>query len=161
MISLRKKVLFCCRFRQTVLQPEKYYHRCEQVDDLLLVEDNFIKVAICHFDGTETHAYPALNSRFGKDHQVVVSDHIWLDLMNIEASKGKAIEHLQNSLGFTYKQTMSFGDYFNDVEMLKASYHSYAVENAHEEVKVHACFRAPSNEEAGVMKVIRDVLEGA
>ena len=30
---------------------QKYYHRCEYVPDLLEVEDEFIKVAICHFGG--------------------------------------------------------------------------------------------------------------
>lgn len=147
--------------QQALSEISKYYHCCEQVDDLLLVEDDFIKLAICHFAGTETHVYPVLNEQFGKDHQVVISAHIWLDLMNIEASKGKAIEHLQNTLGFTFEETMSFGDYFNDVEMLQASYHSYAMENAHADVKASARFRAPGNDEAGVMQVIRQVLEAA
>ena len=81
--------------------------------------------------------------------------------MNIEASKGKAIEHLQDTPGFAYEQTMSFGDYFNDVGMLQVSYHPYAMENAHESVKAFARFKAPGNEEAGVMEVIRAVLEAA
>jgi len=54
---------------------------------------------------------------------------------------------------------MSFGDYFNDIEMLQASFHSYAVENAHEKVKTFARFSAPSNREHGVLKVIRDYLD--
>ena len=146
---------------QAMAEIKKYYHRCEQVDDLQRVEDDFIKVAICHFGGTEENVYPTLKQRFGKDHQVVVSGQIWLDLMNIEASKGKAIEYLQKSLGFTYEQTMSFGDYFNDIEMLQASYYSYAVENAHKDVKVFARFNAPSNEQFGVMQVIRKLLDNS
>ncbi|WP_236631961.1 Cof-type HAD-IIB family hydrolase [Endozoicomonas montiporae] len=137
----------------------KYYRRCEKVDDLLAVNDEFIKVAICHFDGTERHVYPVLEKQFGEECQVVVSGQIWLDLMNIEASKGKAIEYLQETIGFTYEQTMSFGDYFNDIEMLKVSYHSYAMENAHEQVKGFARFNAPSNEESGVLQIIRRLLD--
>ncbi|MET4694672.1 Cof-type HAD-IIB family hydrolase [Endozoicomonas lisbonensis] len=146
---------------QALEEIKKYYHRCEQVDDLLAVEDDFIKVAICHFGGTEANVYPVLKKQFGEEHQVVVSGQIWLDMMNIEASKGKAIEYLQKSLGFTYEQTMSFGDYFNDIEMLKASYYSYAVENAHEDVKAFARFDAPSNEQSGVMQVIRQLLDNS
>lgn len=145
--------------QQALDEIKKYYHRCEFVDDLLAVDDDFIKVAVCHFGGTEAHVYPALNCRFGKTHQVVISARIWMDLMNIDASKGKAIEYLRDSLGFTYEQTMSFGDYLNDLEMLQASYHSYAMENAHEKVKALARFRAPGNNEAGVMTVIRQVLD--
>ncbi len=134
----------------------KYYHRCEYVSDLLLVEDEFIKVAICHFDGTEEFVFPSFNRSFGHSHQVVVSAKIWLDVMNAVASKGAAIEHLQNTLGFSFEETMSFGDYLNDVEMLQQSYYSYAMENAHQQVKDIARFIAPSNNDAGVFRVINE-----
>ncbi len=136
----------------------KYYHRCQYMEDLLQVDDDFIKVAICHFGGTEELVYPTFNQAFGHTHQVVVSAKIWLDLMNAEASKGAAIEHLQRTLGFSFEQTMSFGDYLNDLEMLKASGHSYAMENAHPKVKRIARFTAPSNKEAGVFTVIKQQL---
>ncbi|MGF1775922.1 HAD family hydrolase [Vibrio nomapromontoriensis] len=144
---------------QALEEIAKYYHRRESVSDLLSVDDDFIKVAICHFDGTEKHVFPAIDKEFGHDHQVVVSAKIWLDVMNAQASKGTAIRHLQETLGFTHEQTMSFGDYFNDVEMLQASYHSYAVDNAHEKVKTYAKFSAPSNSENGVHQVISAYLD--
>lgn len=137
---------------------KKYYHRYEYVEDLLAVEDDFIKVAICHFDGSEANVYPSFNSKFGHTHKVVVSAKVWLDVMNAEASKGAAIKHLQKTLDFDFEQTMSFGDYFNDIEMLQVSYHSYAVDNAHEEVKKFARFRAPSNRESGVLTVLEELL---
>ncbi|ELP5729428.1 HAD family hydrolase [Vibrio vulnificus] len=133
----------------------KYYHRCQSVTDLLAVKGPFIKVAICHFDGAQEQIFPTMNAAFGQTHQVVISAKIWLDVMHAEASKGAAIKHLQQTLGFTYEQTMSFGDYLNDVEMLKQSYHSYAMANAHETVKQIARFEAPSNREAGVMHIIK------
>ena len=136
----------------------KYYHRREQVEDLLAVEDDFIKVAICHFDGSQEKVNPTIDAKFGENYQVVVSAKIWLDVMNAEASKGAAIKHLQNTLGFTYEQTMSFGDYLNDLEMLKESYHSYAMENAHPKLKEIARFSAPSNVDAGVFQVLEKLL---
>ncbi len=51
---------------------------------------------------------------------------------------------------------MSFGDFFNDIEMLRETYHSYAMANAHPEIKKLARFEAPSNNEQGVMTVIKD-----
>lgn len=137
----------------------KYYERCEYVNDLLQVEDEFIKVAICHFGGTEQLVYPTINTRFGEELKVVVSARVWLDIMHADASKGAAIQSLQQRFGFSFGETMSFGDYFNDVEMLQASYHSYAVANAHEGVKQHARFRAPANSEGGVLQVIRAYLD--
>ncbi len=137
----------------------KYYHRCQEVDDLLSVEDDYLKVAICHFDSSEKHIYPVIHPEFGDSQKVVVSAKIWLDVMHPEASKGAAMKYLQDNLGFTYEQTMSFGDYFNDVEMLQQSYYSYAVENAHEGVKKYARFSAPSNEHNGVQQVLKELLD--
>jgi len=144
--------------QQAIDEISKYYHNCQSVEDLLAVEDEFIKVALCHFDGAEELMYPGINQEFGHDHKVVVSARVWLDVMSHDASKGAAIKHLQNSLGFTFEQTMSFGDYFNDLEMLQESYHSYAMANAHEGVKKYARFAAPSNRESGVLKVINQLL---
>lgn len=142
--------------QQALAEIGKYYHRCQSVNDLTQVDDEFIKIAICHFGGTQEHVYPSLNEHFGANNQVVVSAAIWIDIMNIKASKGAAIEHLQKTLGFSFDQTMSFGDYHNDVEMLQASYHAYAVENAHDAVKAHARFIAPANHKAGVLSVIQE-----
>ncbi|MDK9758064.1 Cof-type HAD-IIB family hydrolase [Vibrio sp. D173a] len=135
---------------------QKYYHRCEYVPDLLAVDDEFIKVAICHFGGSEELVYPTMKAKFDDTHQVVVSAKIWLDVMNAEASKGAAIKHLQETMGFGPEETMTFGDYLNDLEMLQVSKHSYAMENAHEAVKKIARFSAPSNRDSGVMKVIKE-----
>ncbi len=144
--------------QKTLEEFQKYYHRCKYVDDLLEVDDDFLKVAICHFDGSEELLFPSINSQFGDSHKVVVSAKIWLDVMNVEASKGAAIKHLQQTMKFTPQETMAFGDYLNDVEMLQASEHSYAVANAHEEIKKIARFSAPSNQESGVLTVLKTLL---
>jgi Cof subfamily protein (haloacid dehalogenase superfamily) len=145
--------------KKALAEFSKYYHRCENVVDVLAVEDEFIKVAICHFGGTEQFVYPEINAAFGESHQVVISAKIWLDVMNAEASKGAAMHHLQTTLGFSFEETMSFGDYLNDLEMLKASYHSYAMENAHPLIRKQARFSAPSNIDHGVTTVINEYLD--
>ncbi|WP_299691338.1 Cof-type HAD-IIB family hydrolase [uncultured Vibrio sp.] len=144
--------------QRALAEISKYYHRHEQVEDLLAVEGDFIKVAICHFDGSQEKLNPTMSAKFGDNYQVVVSAKIWLDVMNADASKGAAIKHLQSTLGFTYEQTMSFGDYLNDLEMLKESYHSYAMDNAHPKLKAIARFSAPSNADAGVFQVLETLL---
>ncbi len=142
---------------QALEEFSKYYHRCQYVEDLLNVSnDDFIKIAICHFDGSEEKIFPIINQSFGSSHKVVVSGKIWLDVMNNSASKGDAIRKLQQRLGFTYEQTMSFGDYLNDTELLQESYYSYAMENAHEKIKELARFHAPSNRDEGVITTIID-----
>ena len=50
---------------------------------------------------------------------------------------------------------MVFGDYLNDLEMMLSGYYSYAMENAHEDLKKVARFRAKSNNDNGVIDVIK------
>ena len=57
-------------------------------------------------------------------------------------------------------ETLAFGDNLNDIEMLKRASHSFAVENARDEVKEAANFVAPSYKEDGVLQVLKAVLSG-
>ncbi|TCS41782.1 HAD family hydrolase [Reinekea marinisedimentorum] len=134
----------------------KYYAKVKHVDNLLHVDDEIIKVAVLNFNGTEKHVYPVASPLFSETLQVVVSAPVWLDFMEKSASKGTAIKILRQRFGFSYQQCMSFGDYFNDIEMLKETHFSYAMENAHPEIKKLARFVAPANNESGVTRIIRD-----
>ena len=134
---------------------KNYYHSLVLTDDLLTVDDEFIKVAVLNFNSTEQHVYPVVAPRFSDSHQVVISGEIWLDFMHKDASKGAALKKLQKIFNFNSAQSMSFGDFFNDVEMLKECYHSYAMANAHPEIKKIARFIAPSNDQQGVTTIIR------
>ncbi|XEI33911.1 Cof-type HAD-IIB family hydrolase [Aeromonas veronii] len=141
--------------QQALSEIKNYYHSLRQVDDLLAIDDEFIKVAVLNFNSTERHVYPVVAPQFADSHQVVISGEHWLDFMHKEASKGTAIKKLQTLFDFNFEQSMSFGDFLNDVEMLKETYHSYAMANAHPDIKRLARFSAPGNDEQGVTTVIR------
>lgn len=133
----------------------KYCHHIMFVDDLLDVDDEVIKISVLNFNGTEEHVYPFVTPLFSDTHQVVVSGKTWLDFMDKQASKGQAIKAMRDQFGFTFENSMSFGDFFNDVEMLNETYFSYAMSNAHPDIKTLARFIAPSNNEQGVVTVIK------
>jgi Cof subfamily protein (haloacid dehalogenase superfamily) len=86
--------------------------------------------------------------------EFVVSGGKWIDIMNKGINKGKAIKILQEKFNIDEKNTMVFGDYYNDLDMFKVSHHSYAMENAPEDVKEHASYIAKNNNEDGVYNVI-------
>lgn len=138
-----------------VSEIKKYYHRLQFVEDLTQVNDEFLKIAICHFSSAEKSVYQTLSAILEGKEQVVLSAKIWVDIMNLKASKGNAIRYLQHLFHFSFETSMSFGDYLNDLEMLKSTYHSYAMDNAHPKVKEIARFVAPSNEESGVLTIIK------
>ena len=59
----------------------------------------------------------------------------------------------------TYDETMAFGDYLNDYEMMQSCKYSYAMANAHPKLKEISNYQAKSNDEDGVMEVIKEYFE--
>jgi Cof subfamily protein (haloacid dehalogenase superfamily) len=131
----------------------KYHVALEIVDDLLLVDDDIVKVAIIDFDDAETSTAPHL-AQFRETHQVVISGAHAIDVIAANVNKGEALERLQRQLGITRDQTVVFGDYLNDIEMLDAAGLSFAMADAHPEVLKHARYRAPSNRDHGVVDIL-------
>ncbi|CAM3911379.1 Cof-type HAD-IIB family hydrolase [Smaragdicoccus niigatensis] len=153
-----KKSAYVERTDQAFLdEANQYYVKLAHVDDVLAVDDQILKIAIYDFADAETSTAPRLE-QFRETHQVVVSGEHWIDLMASDVNKGHAVKALQEKFGITPAQTVAFGDYLNDLEMLDAAEHSYAVENAHPAVLERARWRAPSNTEQGVITVLRDLL---
>ncbi|MFI1363768.1 Cof-type HAD-IIB family hydrolase [Streptomyces griseochromogenes] len=135
----------------------KYYVEHRIVEDVTAVEDEVIKVALFDFGSAEHTTAPALRP-FAASHQVVVSGEHWVDVMNRAANKGAALRGLQRELGITPAQTMVFGDYLNDLEMLDAAEWSFAMANAHPEVVRRARHLAPSNNDNGVLRTVAEVV---
>ncbi|MFJ5029762.1 Cof-type HAD-IIB family hydrolase [Streptomyces sp. NPDC088560] len=134
-----------------------YYAEHRVVADLTAVDDDVIKVALLDFGSAEHTTAPAL-AEFAGTHQVVVSGEHWVDVMNRTANKGTALRGLQRALGITPAQTMVFGDYLNDLEMLDAADWSFAMAGAHPEVVSRARHLAPSNDDNGVLRTISRIL---
>lgn len=133
----------------------KYYVQLDQVDDLLEHCRDVLKLAVFDFGDAADSAQRYFG---GLDQQVVVSGKHWIDIMDRDANKGHGVRALQQVLGVTAAQTVAFGDYLNDVEMLGAADHSYAVANAHPDVASVAARSIPSNVEQGVVRELARLL---
>lgn len=124
------------------------------VEDLTRVtHDVFLKVTGYHPKSSEYHILPHVGS-LKKDVRAVVSDVNYLDISHVDANKGYPLMFLQKALGITREETMAFGNYNNDLQMLSLAHFSFAVANAHPEVKSSARFETKSNSEAGVEIVL-------
>ena len=139
-----------------IKQTAKYYERYKIVEDLTSIDDDILKVTICDFIGTENNSNNYFDEYRDKV-QITVSGEIWLDIVAKGINKGVAINEIQNLLNIDYKETMVFGDYLNDLEMMSSAYHSYAMANAHDTLKKAARFIAKSNDENGVIQAIKSV----
>ena len=139
-----------------IKQTAKDYERYKIVEGLTSIDDDILKVTICDFNGSENNSNNYFDEYRDKV-QITVSGEIWLDIVAKGINKGVAINEIQNLLNIDYKETMVFGDYLNDLEMMSSAYHSYAMANAHDTLKKAARFIAKSNDENGVIQAIKSV----
>lgn len=135
-----------------------YYPSCIEVDDLMekSAEPDVCKVAFFDEGDAQANEYPALQRALGDRLAVILSGAHWVDVMKPGVHKGMAMRGLQKMLGVTPEECMAFGDYLNDCELLEAVGESYAMENAHPQLKAMAKYIAPSNDDNGVIRVIKE-----
>jgi len=138
-------------------QVEPYYRRLEVTDDLTTIDDAIIKLAVHDFGDLEAVTAPFLREH-AQPNPVAVSGAHWVDIMAEGVDKGLAVRELQAEMGIDATQTMVFGDYLNDYEMLQAADWSFAMGNAHPDILDVANYTAPPNHEDGVIRTVRAVL---
>lgn len=135
----------------------EFYTAHEKRDDFAGLDDEIVKVALYHPVDSETSIYPHFR-HLEPQLKVKVSSRFWVDISHPDANKGHALQLLQRKLGVSAAETLAIGDYNNDLEMLAAADYSYAMANAHPNVKAAAKYATGGNDEGGVEAVLRDVL---
>ena len=120
-----------------------YHHTVVKVTDLSEIEDDILQITL-------------LDPSFSQEGlKVTISGAYWIDITNAGVNKGVAVTALQESLDITPDETMAFGDYLNDLELLARATYSYAMKNAQEEVKQVATYQTEEdNDHDGVLKTI-------
>ncbi len=135
----------------------QYYKNLAMIEDLDFIDREILKVAIHN-----AKLWPnADNYSFLKEtdkYNMALSGTEWLDVMPQNITKGEAMKKLQETLNVSPAETMIFGDYHNDREMLLCAEHSYAMENAHPDIKKICNYIAPSNNNHGVTQMINNVV---
>ncbi len=138
-------------------EAKKYFKRMEIVENLTQVEDTVLKVTICDFRDSETNSY--LHYQTFKDkYKVAIAGKIWLDISDWAANKGTAISKIQEKFNISKDETLVFGDYLNDIEMMSAATYSYAMKNAHPDIVKAASFiTRQDNNNNGVIETIKEL----
>lgn len=94
------------------------------------------------------------------DVAMVVSSEHNFEMQHPDVSKGNALSKLAAHLNIAMEDTVSIGDNFNDVSMLKMAGLGIAMGNAEPEIKALAKAITLTNVEHGVAHAIYSVLEG-
>ncbi|MBU2904456.1 Cof-type HAD-IIB family hydrolase [Arenibacter algicola] len=135
----------------------EYYSEFSILNDIASFDGEVLKIAIYHFESSEKYIYPLVN-HLESELKVKVSGENWLDISHMNANKGYALQHIQEKYGISRQETMVFGDYNNDLEMLAMADFSFAMANAHPNVAAAANFKTKSNDEYGVETVLEKLL---
>ncbi len=136
----------------------QYYTSFEIVNDLTQVDSEILKVAVYHSESSEAYIYPFVK-HLENEFKVKVSGENWVDISCLNAHKGYALQKVQERYGITSKETLVFGDYNNDLEMLAMADFSFAMDNAHQNVLKAAKYTTTSNDNFGVERILKKLLE--
>ena len=137
---------------------KEFYSAYEMLNDLRDYTGEVLKIAIYHFKSSEDYIYPHVK-HLEQNIKVKVSGLNWLDLSDVNAHKGHALKKVQELYHILPEETMVFGDYNNDLEMLAMSKYSFAMENAHENEKKIANYSTDSNDNFGVERILEKLIK--
>ncbi|MEA4895227.1 MAG: Cof-type HAD-IIB family hydrolase [Oscillospiraceae bacterium] len=136
-----------------------FYSGLEFVESLKVIEDHIFKISVCLPYTAKERLLPLLSENSSGRVAFLNTDPSFIDIINTGVSKGGAVRYLQQKYGISRNETMVFGDYYNDLDMLEQAELSYVMANAPADVQAHGNFLAPDNNERGVVSVIRYYLK--
>lgn len=106
---------------------KRYFHKYEIVSDITQINDKYINVSMY----SDSHNFENYNDphveSLKDEHAIVISGDYWIDAMPKGINKGNALKKLLKHLDIDSNHTIAFGDYHNDIEMLKTVKVGYAM----------------------------------
>ena len=97
------------------------------------------------------------NELFSGILQVSHASQDWLDILPLNAGKGRVLKILQEKLGVSTDQTMAIGDYESDLPLFEQAVMRVAMGNAVPKVKAASTCITRSNNEDGVAVVLEQL----
>lgn len=98
--------------------------------------------------------YEVVKKEFGDKIYATNSKANYLEMMNPEVNKGRAVAYLAHELGIAQAEIMAVGDSNNDLDMIKYAGLGVAMGNASDKVKSYAQAVTRCNNEDGVAEAI-------
>ena len=99
-----------------------------------------------HLESTRTE--------FGECMEVTASSKYFIELSNLDSTKGKALDWLCRQLNISISETIAVGDSLLDLSMIETADIGVAVENAHPNLLLAADYVSPSCDEHAIEWVI-------
>lgn len=137
---------------------EQYQGTGAVVEQASAYASECIKLSL-YSDRGSLYLHDLLYERWKDRFSINISGARWLDINDYGATKGNAVQWIQEQLSVTPRETVVFGDNFNDISMLAQAERSYASVLSHPDVKAAARYEVASYEEDGVLSVLKELLK--
>ena len=152
----------CAYISRSTPEPARKYirHFFESVvyyDDIAEISEEICELTVYDTVDAETWSAPYFAKAL-PGYKVMAGAKTWANICLPSVNKGSGVRCAQEHLGILPEETMIFGDYLNDADMMPCAYYSYAMANAHPDLKKICRFETLSNDEDGVMRIVRQLL---
>ncbi|WP_099469841.1 Cof-type HAD-IIB family hydrolase [Konateibacter massiliensis] len=127
-----------------------------RVSDFIL-PDGHIHKFLCMGEAEQITALNVAMKEKFPELSIYRSKETYLEIMDGTVSKSGAVRYLCMDYNISLQAAVSFGDNFNDIDMLLATGTSFAMGNAPEEVKRHARRITLDNDHEGVLAGLRQL----
>ncbi len=140
-----------------------YYGLSRNIEDIkeFIKNNNIIHSTIKLFNYQNNYKIiNEINNKFKNLHAFEMKNEDneirWLEIVRKNVSKFQAIKYILRLEKINIKNTISFGDNYNDIEMIEKSKYGVAMENAIEDVKKIAPYKTKSCNEDGIEFFLRN-----
>ncbi|MCF0146772.1 MAG: Cof-type HAD-IIB family hydrolase [Clostridium sp.] len=171
--STREKALKEVTYRTKSLNPEltegeareiaenhRFFKVLKYIDDLDKFFDRNLEIRKFVAFHKDTETIDEIKKEIGKIEGLAVSSSFRdnIEVTDINAQKGIILEKVAKKLSIEKEEVMILGDSFNDYSMFEIFEETVAMENAIPEVKAIAKYITDTNDNLGVAKAIRSLL---
>lgn len=136
----------------------EYKGRGKAVDDITPYLGDSIKLSL-YCEGGARGIFDQIYDRWKDRFAIHVSGAKWVDINAPEATKGRAVQWIQETQGITPEETVVFGDNYNDISMMMRAERSYASELSGPDIRKAAGRVMGSWQKDGVLKVLKQIRE--
>lgn len=138
---------------------DEFFHGSVVVDDILNITGTIVGLSVHNKHNTYENYNSDYTQQMLKKYTLVQAGANWIDAIPSNNNKGTAVKTLLNIVNLTTDQTIAFGDYNNDIEMLQTVGRGFAMEDATDDLKAIADEIIGSNNDNSVIKKIYELLE--
>ena len=113
---------------------------CKEINSFEEITEPCMKLAVYERGGLQDDTIHYWNERFGDKCTVVTSGTAWVDFIPFTTNKARGLDEYQKILNVKPEECITFGDEYNDIDMLKSVPYGFAMAHAKPGVKEAAAY---------------------